>query len=109
MIHFLCGELIVIFFKFNKHFSNGTATTNKLDDGTLVAHFSGFKYRYSKRFETTDSITVKHFSGLKVPVLEPQTNLMTVANTVLNTSKFAKMVHPGFLVKIVIGILSLRL
>ena len=54
MIHFLCGELkkknLKIFFKFNKHFSNGTATTNKLDDGIPVTHFSRFKYLYSKRY-----------------------------------------------------------
>ena len=29
-------------------------------------------------------------------MLELQTNLMTVVNAILNTSEFAKMVHPDF-------------
>ena len=37
-------------FKFNNYlFSNGTATTNKVDDGIPVVHFRTWKYRYSKR------------------------------------------------------------
>ena len=44
------------FFKYL--FSNRTATTNKLNGGILVTHFSDFKYWYSKQIQTKNLITV---------------------------------------------------
>ena len=43
-------------------------------------HFQDFKYQYSKRYLNYKQIQWKYvdntFSGLQVPVLEPQTNPM---------------------------------
>ena len=45
------------------------------------------------------------FFRTKVPVFELQTNLMMAAKTILNNSRSAKLVHPDFLGKMVVGIL----
>ena len=69
MILFLCTELKKIlvsefFFKFNNYFfSNGTPTTNKLDDGIPVTHLYDFKYRYSKRYSQTTNKIMQHNTG----------------------------------------------
>ena len=50
-IHFLCGELKKkVFENFFKYLfcANHTATTNELNGGILVTHFSDFKW-YSKQ------------------------------------------------------------
>ena len=101
MIHFLIRKLKNIIasanlFKFDFYlFSTGTATTNKLDDGILVAHFYNLKYWYSKRFlnckqirwqytvnkffrtssvgtwttnKSNDNISVTHFQGFNTGI-----------------------------------------
>ena len=69
------------FFKFKIYlFSTGAATTSKLDDSITVMHFQDFKYQYSKQYLNYKQIQWKYindtFSGLHVPVPEPQTNPM---------------------------------
>ena len=62
------------FFNFDIYlFSTGTTTTNKLDDSIPIAHFYNLKYR--NKF--VDSIPITYFSRLQVPVVKPQTKLMT--------------------------------
>ena len=44
MILFLCTELLKIMIKISNYcFSTSTPTTNKLDDGIQVTHFSGWQ------------------------------------------------------------------